>query len=65
MMEWRTDQMNPSVFAPCVATVGFFDGVHKGHQYLMKQVRNVASRLGLPSMVITFANHPRKVTDAG
>ena len=65
MMEWRTDQMNSSVFAPCVATVGFFDGVHKGHQYLMKQVRNVASRLGLPSMVITFANHPRKVTDAG
>ena len=43
------------------ATIGFFDGVHKGHRYLIKQVNEVAQQRGLPSMVITFETHPREV----
>ena len=43
------------------ATIGFFDGVHKGHRYLIKQVNEVAQQRGLPSMVITFESHPREV----
>lgn len=44
-----------------VATIGFFDGVHLGHRFLIEQMRAVASREGLPSMVVTFERHPRQV----
>ena len=44
-----------------VASVGFFDGVHIGHRYLIRQVREEAKRLHLPSAIITFPVHPRKV----
>ncbi len=44
-----------------VATVGFFDGVHIGHRHLIDQVKREAERHRLPSAVITFPVHPRKV----
>lgn len=46
-----------------VVTLGFFDGVHLGHRYLIKQVVDEARRLGRESAVITFPVHPRKVLD--
>ncbi|MEG1686152.1 MAG: bifunctional riboflavin kinase/FAD synthetase [Bacteroides sp.] len=46
---------------PCVATIGFFDGVHLGHQYLIEQTKAIAKSKGLPSVLITFSVHPRKV----
>ena len=46
---------------PCVATIGFFDGVHKGHQYLIRNVTDEAARSNLEAMVITFDRHPRQV----
>lgn len=49
---------------PCVATIGFFDGVHKGHQFLIQQLTKVAHRAGLASMVITFDKHPRQVLNS-
>lgn len=49
---------------PCVATIGFFDGVHRGHQYLIRQVKMAADNLGMSSMVITFNRHPREVLNA-
>lgn len=48
-------------FRPSVATIGFFDGVHRGHRYLIEQVREAAAARGLASSVITFPMHPRKV----
>lgn len=44
-----------------VQTIGFFDGVHRGHQYLLHQVRQLAEQRKLKSMVITFRNHPQTV----
>ncbi|ULB36018.1 bifunctional riboflavin kinase/FAD synthetase [Proteiniphilum propionicum] len=44
-----------------VATVGFFDGVHIGHRHLINQVKAEARNRNLPSAVITFPVHPRKV----
>lgn len=44
-----------------VSTIGFFDGVHRGHQYLIQQVCAEAHRRGVPSLLITFDCHPRNV----
>lgn len=44
----------------CV-TIGNFDGVHKGHQYLLNQVRTYAGQAGLRSVVVTFDPHPLRV----
>ena len=46
---------------PCVATIGFFDGVHAGHRYLIQQVKEIAAAKGLRSALVTFPVHPRKV----
>lgn len=48
---------------PAAATIGFFDGVHCGHRYLIGHVIDEARADGLASMVITFARHPRQVID--
>ncbi len=42
------------------ATIGFFDGVHLGHRYLLQQVADEAVRRGLGTMAVTFAQHPRQ-----
>ncbi|MDO4190208.1 MAG: bifunctional riboflavin kinase/FAD synthetase [Bacteroidales bacterium] len=44
---------------PQCATIGFFDGVHCGHQALIGQLTGAAKALGQQSMAITFANHPK------
>lgn len=44
-----------------LATIGFFDGVHLGHHYLLRNLVTLAQQCCCPSMVITFAEHPRKV----
>lgn len=44
-----------------VATIGSFDGVHSGHQCLLKQVRHIADELGGNAMAITFGASPKKV----
>lgn len=45
----------------CVATVGFFDGVHGGHRFLINEVLEEARSKQLPAVVVTFNEHPRKV----
>ena len=47
----------------CVATIGMFDGVHRGHQLLIGMVTEKARRLGMASTVITFDRSPRQVLD--
>ena len=44
-----------------VATIGFFDGVHRGHQFVIEQLRQQAAEVGLQAAVITFTEHPQKV----
>ena len=47
--------------AGVVATIGFFDGVHRGHRYLINKVMERAHAHAQQSMVITFDQHPREV----
>lgn len=44
-----------------IATIGFFDGVHKGHQFLFEHLRSEAAQRGLSPLIITFDTHPRAV----
>ena len=50
---------------PIVASIGFFDGVHRGHVYLIEQIVAEAKRRSIPSAVITFKQHPRQTLDDG
>lgn len=43
------------------ATIGFFDGVHKGHRFVIDNLKRVADKQECKSMVITFERHPRQV----
>ena len=45
----------------CIATIGFFDGVHKGHLCLIEQLQKNSRALGLDSLIVTFDRHPRQV----
>ena len=42
----------------CVLTIGNFDGVHRGHQALLEQLKQQGKRLGLPVMVMIFEPQP-------
>lgn len=44
----------------CVATIGAFDGVHKGHQAVLAKMLTKAKELGVPSIVIVFEPLPRE-----
>ena len=41
-----------------IYALGFFDGVHLGHQALLKACRELADRMGCGAGVVTFGNHP-------
>ena len=47
-----------------IATIGFFDGVHKGHQFLFTHLRALAQERELAPLIVTFDTHPRAVLDA-
>ena len=42
-----------------VVTIGSFDGVHSGHKVLLHSLKQMASRLGAESVIVTFDPHPR------
>jgi riboflavin kinase/FMN adenylyltransferase len=50
---------------PAILTIGAFDGVHRGHQYLIRQVVDRARRLDCESVVITFDPRPQVVLRPG
>lgn len=47
--------------SPSVITIGTFDGVHIGHQKIIKRLQNIAQKENLQSVILTFFPHPRMV----
>ncbi|HTT10561.1 MAG TPA: bifunctional riboflavin kinase/FAD synthetase [Burkholderiaceae bacterium] len=45
---------------PCALTIGNFDGVHRGHQELLRQVVRAAKDRAIAPAVMTFEPHPRE-----
>lgn len=52
--------ISPVELAPCVLTIGNFDGVHLGHQAMLTQVRDIAHAQNLGSAVMIFEPQPRE-----
>ncbi len=52
---------NYSAQNPSILTIGTFDGVHIGHQKIIKDLVKVAKKNNLCSIVLTFFPHPRMV----
>jgi riboflavin kinase / FMN adenylyltransferase len=55
---------NLPVFTNAVVTIGTFDGVHVGHQQIIKQLKEEADRINGETVIITFHPHPRSVVKA-
>jgi len=51
----------PSKKKACVATIGVFDGIHRGHQFILKKLKEEARRFELPALLITFDTLPRLI----
>lgn len=41
-----------------IATIGFFDGMHEGHRYVISQVTELAEKRGDGAIIFTFDRHP-------
>ena len=46
-----------------VCALGFFDGVHLGHQQLLKEVEHIAKEKGLKKAIMTFSVHPKQILE--
>lgn len=55
----------PSSVKPSVVTIGVFDGVHKGHQMLMRRVIEQAAQHDATPGVVTFNRHPLELIAPG
>ena len=51
----------PANFGPCIAAIGNFDGVHLGHQQILKSAAGEAGDRHMRSVAITFDPHPAQV----
>jgi riboflavin kinase/FMN adenylyltransferase len=51
----------PANFGPSIATIGNFDGVHRGHRWVISEVVERARARGLSSVAITFDPHPARI----
>ena len=48
------------VLQGCALTIGNFDGVHLGHQAVLRHLRQKADELNLPMAVLLFESQPRE-----
>ena len=58
MKHWHGIDSVPVGIGPQVVTIGKFDGIHLGHQALLKTARETADELGIEAVAVTFDRHP-------
>src|SRR5216117_3749985 len=51
----------PSGFGPTVVTVGNFDGVHRAHSHVLKDIARRAREQGVKAVAVTFEPHPMRI----
>ncbi|MQY02848.1 bifunctional riboflavin kinase/FAD synthetase [Actinomadura macrotermitis] len=62
---WHGLEEVPADWGRSVVTIGVFDGVHRGHQRIVRAAADQAAERGLRSVVITFDPHPDEVVRPG
>jgi riboflavin kinase / FMN adenylyltransferase len=65
VQRWHGLDAVPTGWGHCVVTIGVFDGVHRGHQSIIRDVVKLAAERGVPSALITFVPHPSEVVRPG
>ncbi|MGW1751548.1 bifunctional riboflavin kinase/FAD synthetase [Streptomyces sp. NPDC002092] len=65
MQRWRGLEDIPEDWGRSVVTIGSYDGVHRGHQLIIRHAVDRARDLGVPSVVVTFDPHPSEVVRPG
>ena len=63
MMEYITETTDFQIEEPAVVTIGKFDGRHRGHQKLLKQMLEVKAERGLKTAVFTFDMTPGSLVE--
>jgi tRNA pseudouridine55 synthase len=56
------DELTPDLGRLYLA-VGVFDGLHRGHQYLLRELRKAAARAGARPAIVTFDAHPEEIIE--
>lgn len=62
-MRTRFGLVPPRIEEPCALTIGSFDGVHRGHQVVIRRMREAADEVSGRAVCVTFDPHPRCVLD--
>ncbi|ONH36539.1 bifunctional riboflavin kinase/FAD synthetase [Protofrankia sp. BMG5.30] len=65
MQWWREVRNTPDDWPGGVVTIGFFDGVHRGHQQIITRAVERGRQAGEPVLVLTFDPHPAEVISPG
>ncbi|CAM5699389.1 Riboflavin biosynthesis protein OS=Streptomyces glaucescens OX=1907 GN=ribF PE=3 SV=1 [Streptomyces glaucescens] len=65
MQRWRGLEDIPQDWGRSVVTIGSYDGVHRGHQLIIRHAVERARELGVPAVVVTFDPHPSEVVRPG
>lgn len=65
MIQVHRDLNQLPKFTNAVITIGTFDGVHLGHQQIIKLLTHEAAAIGGETVIITFHPHPRRVVSQG
>ena len=65
MQRWRGLEDIPEGWGRSVVTIGSYDGVHRGHQFIIGETVSRARALGVPAVVVTFEPHPSEVVRPG
>ena len=60
---YRLDGLDkvPEAIKGAMVAIGSFDGVHRGHQSVLSQLKSRATAAGVPALMLTFEPHPRDV----
>jgi riboflavin kinase/FMN adenylyltransferase len=61
VLELNWNESAPAAFRNGAVAIGNFDGVHLGHQALLAELKQQASRINGPAVAVTFEPHPLRI----